>query len=148
MPEPVRLRAGGPADFDDVMRVWREASRLGHPFLSEADLDAQERLTRKEHLPRADLVLAERAGRIVGFIATSGDYIGGLFVAPEAQRSGVGRSLLEHVRMRSARFRLGVYEANPSARAFYGRCGFVQIGRSERDDEGRPLPVIELSWPA
>lgn len=142
------LRAGGPADHDEIMRIWREASRIGHPFLSAADLDAQERITRKEHLPQADLVVAERAGRLVGFIATLEDYIGALFVAPQAQGSGVGRRLVEDAQARNARLQLGVYEANLAARAFYERLGFVQIGGSEHDDGGRSLPVVRLGWPA
>jgi hypothetical protein len=47
-----------------------------------------------EHLPHADLLVAERAGRIIGFIATyeiatHENYTGALFVAPEAQGSGM-----------------------------------------------------------
>lgn len=144
----VMLRAGGPDDHDEIMRIWREASRIGHPFLSEADLDAQESVTRKEHLPRADLVVAEGGGRIVGFIATLEDYIGALFVAPQAQRNGVGRRLLEDAQARSASLQLGVYEANLTARAFYKRLRFVQVGRSAHDDEGRSLPVVRLGWRA
>lgn len=146
MPEPIRLRAGGPADYDEILRVWREASRVGHPFLSDADLEAQERLTRKAHLPRAELVVAEQTGAIIGFIATHEDRIGALFVAPEAQGRGVGRRLIEHAQAGRAKLQLGVYEANHAARAFYRRCGFVQIGRSEHDDEGRALAVLELTW--
>lgn len=142
----VMLRTGGPADHDEIMRIWREASRIGHPFLSEADLDAQERITRKEHLPQANLVVAERAGRIVGFIATVEDYIGALFVAPQAQGSRVGRRLIKDAQARSTSLQLGVYEANLVARAFYERLGFVQLGRTHHDDEGRWLPVVRLGW--
>lgn len=148
MTEPVMLRAGRPDDHDEIMRIWREASRIGHPFLTEADLDVQERVTRKEHLPQANLVVAERAGRIAGFIATLDDYIGALFVAPQAQGSRVGRRLVEDAQARSASLQLDVYEDNLGARAFYERLGFIRLGRSEHDDEGRPLPVVRLGWSA
>ncbi len=128
------------------MRIWREASRVGHPFLTEDDLDAQERLTRREHLPRADITVAERHGVVVGFIATFGDWIGALFVEPDAQHAGVGRRLIKHVQARSASLQLSVYEQNHSARAFYARMGFVQADRSDQDDQGRRLPVLRLTW--
>lgn len=35
-------------------------------------------------------------GTIVGLVGMLGSEIGGLFVAPEAQRCGVGRALVEH----------------------------------------------------
>ena len=146
MPDGVILRRGGQADHDRIMEVWREASRVGHPFLSEEDLAAQERVTRREHLPKADLVVAELDGALVGFIAALGERIGGLFVAPQAQRFGIGRRLVEHAQARSASLELAVYEANLPARAFYARLGFRPVGRSDRDDEDRPLPVIRLAW--
>jgi putative acetyltransferase len=37
-----------------------------------------------------------------------------------------------------------VYAANPAAAAFYARCGFVATGRKERDDQGRPLPLVVM----
>lgn len=134
------------ADDDQIMTIWREASRIAHPFLSEDDLAAQERLTLQEHLPRADVVVAERKGVVVGFLATFGNYIGALFVSPDAQGSGIGRRLIEHAQARCASLELSVYEANHPARGFYERLGFVATGRSDRDEEGRPLPVLRFAW--
>lgn len=145
MSDAVRLRSSN-GDEDQIMSVWREASRAGHPFLSEEDLDAQERLARREHLPRADIVVAERDGQIVGFIATLGEEVGGLFVSPAVQRQGIGRRLIEDAQARSTSLSLGVYEANAQARAFYEQVGFSQVGKNDHDDEGRPLPLIRLAW--
>lgn len=146
MPDSVILRRGSRADHDRIMGVWREASHVGHPFLSEQDLDAQERVTRREHLPRADIVVAELDGAVVGFIATLGISVGGLFVAPGAQRLGLGRRLVEHAQARNTSLELAVYEANLSARAFYASLGFGAVGRSDRDDDGRPFSVLKLRW--
>lgn len=144
MTDLVALR--GPGDAEAVMRIWREASRRAHPFLTEADLDAQEGLSRREFLPRAEIVVAVRSGAVVGFRAMFGDRIGALFVDPKLQRSGVGRRLVEDAQARWERLLLNVYEDNQPARAFYERVGFFQVGRDECDDEGRPLPVLRLAW--
>lgn len=146
MSETITLRKASAADHARIMRIWRKASRVGHPFLSEEDLDAQEHTTRREHLPQADITVAARNGAIVGFIATLGDSVGGLFVAPDAQGQGIGRRLVETAQGRSSSLKLTVYEANRQARAFYARLGFRPVGRSERDVEGRPLPVLILGW--
>ena len=42
---------------------------------------------------------------------------------------------------------LEVYLANPGARRFYDRCGFVPIAHREVDDDGRPWPVVVMSGP-
>lgn len=145
MSETISLRATR-TDQDRIIEIWREASRAGHPFLSEQDLDAQEHLTRREHLPRADIVVAELDGEIVAFIATLGVNIGALFVSPDVQGRGIGRLLIENAQARSTRLKLGVYEANNAARAFYKRLGFIEVDRRERDDEGRPLPMLNFAW--
>lgn len=140
------IRAGQPVDHGTILRVWRDASRSGHLFLSDADLDGQEAIIAREHLHTADIWLAERSGRVLGFIAHVETYIGALFVSPSAQGAGVGRRLIDHLKGRHAWLRLGVYEANVRARRFYEREGFVVGGRADRDEEGRPFPVLQMEW--
>ncbi|PRB36093.1 hypothetical protein CQ020_22075 [Arthrobacter sp. MYb23] len=41
-----------------------------------------------------------------------------------------------------------VNEQSASGRAFYAARGFVEVGRSEVDDEGRPFPVLRLQFVA
>jgi putative acetyltransferase len=40
---------------------------------------------------------------------------------------------------------LDVNEQNPPAAGFYARQGFVVVGRSETDGEGRPFPLLHLN---
>ncbi len=140
-----RIRRATQRDWDTVVDIWRAASEVGHPFLSEEDLDGQERLVRTRYLPGSDLWVAEDTGGPAGFMGLLGHYIGALFVAPDRMGGGVGRALLEHAQARHDRLTVGVYEAN-AAVGFYRRCGFEPMSRSETDDEGRPLPVVTLAW--
>lgn len=132
-------------DRADCLRVWREASRVGHPFLGEADLDAQERLVGEHYLAQAETWIAERDGRVLGFIGLLGSFIGGLFVDPAAHGQGVGRALVRHAASLRGALEVDVYEAD-TACAFYRRLGFVEQSRRETDDEGRPLPILRMRW--
>ncbi len=140
------IRPAGVADHETILRVWRSASRTGHPFLSAFDLDRQELLTRKYHLPRASILVAEADGEIEGFIAHSEEYIGALFVSPSAQNRGVGRALLLAIQGRCDALVLDVYEANQRACLFYKRMGFVEVRRSDRDHDRRPFPILTMAW--
>jgi len=61
-------------------------------------------------------------------------YLTDMAVAPAAQRTGVGRELLEHA-VAAARgwpadcIRLDAYDAPAGAGGFYARCGFTEVGR-------------------
>lgn len=72
--------------------------------------------------------------------------IGGLFVAPEAQGTGVGRRLVEHAAALHGSLTLEVYEKNTGARGFYARLGFVE--ESRRVDEEYDEVMLRLTRPA
>jgi len=94
----VALRPGHEGDHPDILRIWRAASRVGHPFLSEAELDQDESLIGSEHLHAASITVAIYDFEVAGFSATMGGYIGALFVAPELHGRGICGQLLERLK--------------------------------------------------
>ena len=94
----------------------------------------------------------EFVGTAVGFLDPDARlaYLGGMWVAPEHRRLGIGRTLIEHVefwaRERGAtRIELEVNAATLAAVRLYESCGYESTGGT------RPLPsdpsatVIELA---
>lgn len=138
------LRPYAPEDREDCLAIWEAASRHGHPFLGEDVLAQQRGVVGDVYLPRARTVVAERDGRIVGFIGLIDAFIGGLFVDPRAHGRGIGRQLVLHAADLKGELAVEVYEANQGARAFYERLGFIAVGRREVDDEGLPHPLIRM----
>jgi ribosomal protein S18 acetylase RimI-like enzyme len=143
----MRIRQARPADTPRLLEIWLEASRIGHFFLGEEVLLEQLPVLRDVYIPNADNWVAED-GRILGFIGLLANHIGGLFVAPEAHRRGVGRALVAHASERMGELTVEVYERNALATAFYRSCGFEPAGRKALDDEGRPLPLLRMTRPA
>ncbi|MFN3944988.1 MAG: GNAT family N-acetyltransferase [Allosphingosinicella sp.] len=144
----MHVRQARPDDAPKLLQIWLEASRVGHPFLGEAVLQEQLPKLRDVYIPHADNWVATEGESILGFIGMVENHIGGLFVAPEAHRGGVGRLLLHHAANRLGELTVEVYEQNGSACSFYRSCGFEQIGRKELDDEGRPIPLLRMKRPA
>ncbi|MFP5020308.1 GNAT family N-acetyltransferase [Pseudonocardia phyllosphaerae] len=72
------------------------------------------------------------------------DDVEALFVDPTAHRQGIGASLPASATAGMPEVALDVNEQNPSAVEFCGRQGFVVVERSERDDQGRPLPLLHM----
>lgn len=138
------IRKAEPSDFGAMAQIWLGASRAGHPFLGEAVLQEQLATVQNVYFPQAENWVAEE-GSVIGFIGLLESHIGGLFVSPAAHRRGIGRQLVAHAADRLGSLSVEVYEQNESAVAFYLRCGFVQTGRKERDDEGRPFPLLRMA---
>ena len=137
MSSPPKIRRYIPADRDATLAIWLEASRVGHGFLGEAELQKQKALVRDHYLDASETWLALDGDTPLGFIGLLDAFIGGLFVAPTAHGRGIGRQLVEHAATLKGALEVEVYAANREALGFYARCGFVESGRRPRDDEGR-----------
>lgn len=138
------IRAYSVADRERLAEIWLEASRVGHPFLSEADLLGQQAKVRDIYLPQAENWVAELDGEPAGFIGLIDDFIGGLFVDPAAHGHGLGTALVLYAARLKGDLEVEVYAANDTAVGFYRGLGFAETLRHDEDDEGRPLEVIRM----
>lgn len=140
------IRPARPDDALRLLEVWEAAVRATHHFLAEEDVVFYRGVIRDNYLPTADLYAAvEDQDRPVGFLGLYEGDIEALFVDPARHGRGVGRALLEHARALQPHLTVSVNEQNLQARGFYEAMGFREVGRSETDAEGRPLPLILMA---
>lgn len=134
--------------LDELVCLWEASARSTHGFLTEADIDGLRPFVRTALESVAQLWgMADRSGRWVAFMGIDGDMLEMLFVHPSVQGEGFGRKLVElAVNHRGAR-RVDVNEQNLKALGFYVRMGFAVTGRSHRDGQGNPFPLLHLEWP-
>ena len=142
------LRPAGPDDVAALVAVWRRAVLATHDFLAPGDVGRYEPVVRAG-LPDLTVTLAERQGRVLGFVAVTatgdGARVEMLFVDPDVHGSGVGSTLLRHVTAGRPVVELDVNEQNPGARAFYARHGFTPDGtRKLLPKDWFELPEIRL----
>lgn len=57
---------------------------------------------------------------------------------------GIGKALLTHAIEELGVRAVDVNEDNTQAVGFYERLGFVQVGRSELDGQGKPYPTLHM----
>lgn len=141
----VTIRPRRPEDVPALLAIWRAAVEATHSFLTAEDIDWYEPLV-ADFLPKAnDLrVAVDSNDKPLGFVAQDEGEIHALFVDPAMHGRGIGTLLLEDVGSQFPDLRLDVNEQNPTARRFYLAKGFVQVGRSELDQQGRPFPLLHL----
>ena len=139
------LRPFAPGDAPRVMEIWLSASRSAHSFIPMAYWEASVPMVEREILPRAETLVWEEAGQVLGFASVlEGDYLGALFVDPAAQGRGIGTALLEGAREGRDLLTLSVYRKNAGVVGFYLARGFraLEEGTDPATGEGELL----MAW--
>ena len=144
----VELRRYRAEDNQVLSDIWLRASARAHSFFTTEQLAEQRERVSKLYLPNAETWVACEAAVQVGFIGLIDDFIGGLFVDPQHQGGGIGRTLVQHAITLKGTLTLEVYASNTGARTFYERMGFREIGRRPIDDNGLPFALITMRSPA
>lgn len=139
------IRQGQPRDGARAVAIWRAAVDATHGFLSPEDRQAID-LQVSEFLPQSPMWVAETGGEVAGFLVIDGDMIEALFVDPSRHGQGVGSALVAHALTIAPNATVDANEQADNAVPFYLARGFERIGRSDRDDQGRPYPLIHFQF--
>jgi GNAT superfamily N-acetyltransferase len=136
-----------PEDAEPLAAIFTASRRTAMPWLPELHSEEEDRQFIGERVLReCDVLVARRDGRPAGFLALNGDMVAHLYVAPDAQRQGIGSALLEAARARRPDgMRLWVFQRNAGALAFYARHGFTEIMRTDGSDNEEREPDVLLS---
>lgn len=136
------LRPAEPEDVPDLVDVFLTA-RAAAPMPDAVHTPREVAAYLAAHLEQGspdETWVAEVGGVVVGYARFTPTWLDDLYVAPGAQRVGVGAALLDLVKtLIPDGFGLWVYTSNGPARAFYAGHGFVELG-VDRDQ-------INLAWP-
>ena len=128
-----------------LLGIWQRGVMKTHDFLAREDYEFYNQVVDKEALPSMEVWVAMgRGGKPLGFAGINGMSIEMLFVDPDVHRMGVGTALLDFIVVKKGCIKVDVNEQNRQAYNFYRKYGFVECGRDELDDRGKPCPIIHL----
>jgi putative acetyltransferase len=97
-------------------------------------------------LRQCEVAVAERAGRIVSFLAREGEEIRLLHTHPEFIGAGAGSLLLDRAKASVPALELWCFQANRAARRFYERHGFRAVRFSDGRDNDEKMPDMRYRW--
>jgi len=123
-------------DTEAVVKAWRSASELAHPFLTTAFLDQETENLRNIYLVAAEIWVTEIDGKVVGFIAMIENEIGGLFLDPSCHGQGLGRALVDKAVSEKGALTVAVFKKNSIGRRFYTAYGFHGSEEFIHEDSG------------
>jgi putative acetyltransferase len=144
----VTLRPYTSDDEAEAIELWRRTWQIAYPNLDfTARLDWWRNRWRTELVPIAQIMIAESAGQMAGFVTVdpSTGYLDQIVVSPEAWGAKVGEALLGAARrIAPAGLDLHVNADNDRAIAFYRKHGFAVSGEAVNPRSG--APVLKMSW--
>jgi GNAT superfamily N-acetyltransferase len=144
----VRLRHATAADADAITDVFLRSMFTAMPWLARPHTDEETRRWIEDVVIGGQQVwVAERGGRVVGFAALRDGWLEHLYLAPEAQRQGIGGDLLAVVREHSPHgLSLYAFARNTAARQFYERHGFRVVATSDGAGNEQREPDVTYRW--
>ena len=135
--------------LDELLTVWEKSVRSSHHFLKEEDIEYFKPLIRNRYFPMVRLfVIRNKDGRIAAFMGLSDDMLEMLFVLPEEQGHGYGKTFVDYAIRNCNIYKVDVNEDNEQAYRFYLHRGYKVIGRDELDSSGKPFPILHLQYPS
>ena len=140
----IHIRKSIPVDAPALTAIWRESVLATHDFLSREDFNEIETLVGEQYLPNVEVWVIEDDGKPVGFMGMSESNIDSLFISPDQRGKGIGKHMIAHVKALVGTLTVDVNEQNVQGVGFYRHMGFVETGRSETDDQGRPYPLLHM----
>ena len=138
----IRNRKYDSKDFDHVLVIWRisrEYSSNGADYAKQHTLYEDITYLRDHILSVNNLWVAENENQeILGFMAINNDFIDCLYIHPDHQDKGIGRSLLQHaLKLSPKKIWLHTLADNTRARSYYEHLGFRLISEG-KNEEGIP----------
>ena len=135
-PAELTIRLARPEEREELEALQRRASLALGEYNIQLEAEPEAIELPIAHLDGGAVLVAEREDRIAGFAVVLIDddlaELDGLFVEPELWRNGIGAALVDVAVHEARRQGLAMMViANPSARAFYEKCGFTVEGAAE-----------------
>lgn len=132
-------------DLSSIMQIWLESNIEVHSFVQENYWRGNFEMV-KEILPQAEIYVYENnnTGEICGFIGLDRDYIEGIFVEKSMRSKGIGKQLLDYVKMIKDKMSLKVYQKNNRAISFYQREQFT-VQSEDVDSETKEKELL-MVW--
>lgn len=110
-------------DISQVLKIWLDSNIDAHNFIPN-DFWLRNLQFVETILPQSEVYVFLYNNSISGFIGLNDDFIEGLFVDSKYRSKGIGKQLLDYVKLNHHILKLNVYVKNIRAVDFYKRNGF------------------------
>jgi GNAT superfamily N-acetyltransferase len=140
------IRQATPEDAEAVVRIFRESRAEAMPWLPVLHTAEEDEAWYRGRLA-GEAWVYDLDGRVVGFAVVREDDLDALYVAPGAQRVGVGSALFRRAQeARPQGFGWWVFRDNTRARRFYEMLGARLLYETDGAGNEEKTPDTRYEW--
>ena len=144
---PVNIRIATESGAPEIAKVFRTAREHNLPYLPQLHTPEEDLEYLKEKVLREDqIVIADESGKIIGFCAFKQGWLDHLYILPEYQGKGIGKSLLDKAKNASSQLQLWVFQKNTDAIKFYEKNGFTLAETTDGSTNEEKEPDARYVW--
>ncbi|GAB1437723.1 acetyltransferase [Providencia sp.] len=129
-----------------IIDIWRNSVDATHDFLIATDRAEIEKEVVSFFSETPVWVATNQENDLLGFMFLQEGHLEALFIDAAARGLGVGRQLLTHALKLHPKLTIDVNKQNQQAVGFYLHMGFIVESESPKDSQGRPYPLLHLSY--
>ena len=142
----MHIRQYEDTDLEAVLSAWESATRVAHPFMTDAFIAQERKSVAEFYLPNTDTWVVELDSEVKGFIALMGNEVGAIFLQPECHGRGAGKALMDKAQALHGDLEVEVFKENAIGRKFYARYGFEQLEEKLHESTGQQ--ILRLKYTA
>ena len=141
------IRRLGREEMAATSQLYRKIFDATFPWLVGLHTpEADRRYFEGEVYDNSNLYGVHENHNLVGFVGLKPGWVEKLYILPEYQGRGFGRSLLDVAKTQDTELRLWTFERNHLARRFYEANGFVELDRTDGRDNEEREPDVLYKW--
>jgi putative acetyltransferase len=127
-----------------LVSVWEKSVRATHDFLDPTDIDYFKTIVVAMDFNAIPVFCLTRRNSVLGFFGVVDRNFEMLFLSPEHNGQGLGRTLVNFAVTQLHADKVDVNEQKQKAVDFYLKLGFVSYERLEKDSEGKDYPILKM----
>lgn len=127
------IRKAQSADWPIILSIWLKSNLEAHDFIPSTYWESHLNYM-KQVLPFAELYVYEVDKQVVAFVGLEKNYIAGIFIQQEYRSQGIGKHLLDFLKLTHSTLSLTVYYKNRKALQFYLRENFRVVNEGVDSD--------------
>lgn len=140
MSEQINLREASDSDGEEIAILFRLTRNENLPYLPDLHSPDEDLEYFAEIIKDQTVIVSQIGDNVVGFCAYNDNWLNHLYITPEYQHHGIGKSLLDQAKAHNSELNLWVFQKNTAARDFYEKNGFelLELRDGQANEEHEP----------